>query len=53
MASELDNMEIQPQNNNSRWENTDNHAWDDATATATAKLFECSRIKALAGTSEG
>uniref|UniRef100_A0A8C8SUT0 Spectrin beta chain n=1 Tax=Pelusios castaneus TaxID=367368 RepID=A0A8C8SUT0_9SAUR len=46
MANELDNMEIQSQNNNSRWENTDNHVWDDTTATA--KLFECSRIKALA-----
>uniref|UniRef100_A0A8C3ICM4 Spectrin beta chain n=1 Tax=Chrysemys picta bellii TaxID=8478 RepID=A0A8C3ICM4_CHRPI len=45
-AAELENMEVQPQNNNTRWENTDNQAWDDTTATA--KLFECSRIKALA-----
>ncbi|XP_044844211.1 spectrin beta chain, non-erythrocytic 4 isoform X1 [Mauremys mutica] len=45
-AAELDNMEVQLQNNNTRWENTDNQAWDDTTATA--KLFECSRIKALA-----
>uniref|UniRef100_A0A8C4YQL4 Spectrin beta, non-erythrocytic 4 n=1 Tax=Gopherus evgoodei TaxID=1825980 RepID=A0A8C4YQL4_9SAUR len=45
-AAELDNMEVQLQNNNTRWENMDNQAWDDTTATA--KLFECSRIKALA-----
>nr|XP_048688824.1 spectrin beta chain, non-erythrocytic 4 isoform X1 [Caretta caretta] len=45
-AAELDNMEIQSQNSNTRWENTDNQVWDDTTVTA--KLFECSRIKALA-----
>ncbi|EMP24450.1 Spectrin beta chain, brain 3 [Chelonia mydas] len=45
-AAELDNMEIQSQNNNTRWENTDNQVWEDTAATA--KLFECSRIKALA-----
>ncbi|XP_060114613.1 spectrin beta chain, non-erythrocytic 4 [Heteronotia binoei] len=49
--AKLDNMEVQqppPQNNNPRWESTDHHhrPWDEATATA--KLFECSRIKALA-----
>uniref|UniRef100_A0A8C0JIK2 Spectrin beta, non-erythrocytic 4 n=1 Tax=Chelonoidis abingdonii TaxID=106734 RepID=A0A8C0JIK2_CHEAB len=45
-AAELDNMEVQLQNNNTHWENMDSQAWDDSTATA--KLFECSRIKALA-----
>nr|XP_056701927.1 spectrin beta chain, non-erythrocytic 4 [Euleptes europaea] len=48
--AKLDNMEVQqqPQNNNPRWETTDHHhrPWDETTATA--KLFECSRIKALA-----
>ncbi|XP_054855022.1 spectrin beta chain, non-erythrocytic 4 [Eublepharis macularius] len=48
--AKLDNMEVQPppQNNNLRWETTDHHhrPWDETTATA--KLFECSRIKALA-----
>lgn len=51
-SAKLDNMEVQqqPQNNNPRWENADPHQpWDETTATA--KLFECSRIKALAGTS--
>lgn len=47
-VAELDNMDVQTQNNNSRWESGDPRAWDDTTATA--KLFECSRIKALAGT---
>lgn len=45
VAAELDNME--QQNNNGPWENPDPRVWDDTTATA--KLFECSRIKALAG----
>ncbi|KYO25572.1 hypothetical protein Y1Q_0016904 [Alligator mississippiensis] len=45
-VAELDNMDVQTQNNNSRWESGDPRAWDDTTATA--KLFECSRIKALA-----
>ncbi|XP_029426950.1 spectrin beta chain, non-erythrocytic 4 [Rhinatrema bivittatum] len=48
VAVELDNMEVQQSqvvNNNNRWESTD-RAWDESTATA--KLFECSRIKALA-----
>ncbi|KAM9260145.1 LOW QUALITY PROTEIN: spectrin beta chain, non-erythrocytic 4-like [Morus bassanus] len=45
MAAELDNME-QQNNNNSPWEGPDARLWDDAAATA--KLFECSRIKALA-----
>ncbi|KAM9588925.1 spectrin beta chain, non-erythrocytic 4 [Morphnus guianensis] len=44
VAAELDNME--QQNNNVPWENPDPRVWDDTTATA--KLFECSRIKALA-----
>ncbi|XP_067316955.1 spectrin beta chain, non-erythrocytic 4-like [Anolis sagrei] len=56
--AKLDNMEAQQQqqqqqqqqNNNTRWENTEHHhphrTWDETTATA--KLFECSRIKALA-----
>ncbi|XP_035428366.1 LOW QUALITY PROTEIN: spectrin beta chain, non-erythrocytic 4, partial [Cygnus atratus] len=39
MATEVDTMEVQ-QNNNGPWEGPD--------PTATAKLFECSRIKALA-----
>ncbi|XP_075771677.1 spectrin beta chain, non-erythrocytic 4 isoform X2 [Pelodiscus sinensis] len=46
VATELDNMEVQPQNNNSRWEGSDGHAWDGSTTPA--KAFECSRIKALA-----
>nr|XP_028597620.1 spectrin beta chain, non-erythrocytic 4 isoform X1 [Podarcis muralis] len=52
--AKLDNLEAQQQqqqqNNNTRWESTEHHhqhrPWDEATATA--KLFECSRIKALA-----
>ncbi|KAM9270917.1 LOW QUALITY PROTEIN: spectrin beta chain, non-erythrocytic 4 [Cariama cristata] len=44
VAAELDNME--QQNNNSPWEGPDPRLWDDSAATA--KLFECSRIKALA-----
>lgn len=53
--AKLDNMEAQQQqqqqqNNNPRWENAEHHhhhrPWDETTATA--KLFECSRIKALA-----
>ncbi|XP_062996569.1 spectrin beta chain, non-erythrocytic 4 [Elgaria multicarinata webbii] len=55
--AKLDNMEAQQQqqqqqqqqnNNAPRWENTDHHhrPWDETTASA--KLFECSRIKALA-----
>ncbi|XP_061453386.1 spectrin beta chain, non-erythrocytic 4 isoform X2 [Rhineura floridana] len=48
--AKLDNLEAQQQqNNNVRWENTDHpphRPWDEDTATA--KLFECSRIKALA-----
>ncbi|KAG8448770.1 hypothetical protein GDO86_015726 [Hymenochirus boettgeri] len=43
---ELDNMDVQTSpNNNNRWEKTE-HPWDEPTATG--KLFECSRIKALA-----
>ncbi|XP_069738334.1 LOW QUALITY PROTEIN: spectrin beta chain, non-erythrocytic 4 [Phaenicophaeus curvirostris] len=45
VAAELDNPE-QQNNNNGPWESGDTRGWDDATATA--KLFECSRIKALA-----
>ncbi|XP_064408618.1 spectrin beta chain, non-erythrocytic 4 [Latimeria chalumnae] len=45
-ATDLDNVDVQRQcNNNNRWENAE-HGWDESTATA--KLFECSRIKALA-----
>uniref|UniRef100_A0A8D0AZZ5 Spectrin beta, non-erythrocytic 4 n=1 Tax=Salvator merianae TaxID=96440 RepID=A0A8D0AZZ5_SALMN len=51
--AKLDNLEAQQQqqqqhNNNPRWESADLHRrpWDETTATA--KLFECSRIKALA-----
>ncbi|KAM8794004.1 spectrin beta chain, non-erythrocytic 4 [Eudromia elegans] len=46
MAAELDNMEAPAGNNNSAWEGAEPRAWDEAAATA--KLFECSRIKALA-----
>ncbi|XP_071656932.1 spectrin beta chain, non-erythrocytic 4 isoform X2 [Patagioenas fasciata] len=46
MAAELDNME-QPNNNNGPWEPPEPpRGWDDPAATA--KIFECSRIKALA-----
>uniref|UniRef100_A0A663FH70 Calponin-homology (CH) domain-containing protein n=1 Tax=Aquila chrysaetos chrysaetos TaxID=223781 RepID=A0A663FH70_AQUCH len=44
MAAKLDNME--QQNNNGPWESPDPRVWDDTMATT--KLFECSRIKALA-----
>ncbi|XP_015669353.2 spectrin beta chain, non-erythrocytic 4 [Protobothrops mucrosquamatus] len=46
---QLDNQEAQQQLNNTRWEGTDSphpRPWEEATATV--KLFECSRIKALA-----
>ncbi|XP_053908842.1 LOW QUALITY PROTEIN: spectrin beta chain, non-erythrocytic 4-like [Cuculus canorus] len=46
MAAELDNPDPQNNNNNGPWEGGDARGWDDTTATA--KLFECSRIKALA-----
>ncbi|KAE8585640.1 hypothetical protein XENTR_v10021383 [Xenopus tropicalis] len=46
VSPELDNMEVQtPPNNNNRWEQKE-HPWDEPAATG--KLFECSRIKALA-----
>ncbi|XP_075463101.1 spectrin beta chain, non-erythrocytic 4 isoform X3 [Ascaphus truei] len=46
VSPELDNMEVQNlPNNNNRWEHTE-HLWEQPTATG--KLFECSRIKALA-----
>lgn len=47
---QLDNQEAQQQLSNTRWEGTDPpnpRPWEEATATV--KLFECSRIKALAG----
>ncbi|XP_070620878.1 spectrin beta chain, non-erythrocytic 4 isoform X2 [Erythrolamprus reginae] len=47
---QLDNQEAQQQLSNTRWESTEPpqpRAWEEATA-ATVKLFECSRIKALA-----
>ncbi|XP_049653444.1 spectrin beta chain, non-erythrocytic 4-like isoform X2 [Accipiter gentilis] len=44
VAAKLDNME--QQNNNGPWENPNPRVWDDTMATT--KLFECSRIKALA-----
>ncbi|XP_069500595.1 spectrin beta chain, non-erythrocytic 4 isoform X1 [Ambystoma mexicanum] len=44
VPAELDNMEVQEQPNNNNWEMVD-HLWDECTATS--KLFECSRIKAL------
>ncbi|XP_053577742.1 spectrin beta chain, non-erythrocytic 4 [Bombina bombina] len=45
-SPDLDNMEVQTSpNNNNRWEQTE-HPWDEPVATG--KLFECSRIKALA-----
>ncbi|XP_068106871.1 spectrin beta chain, non-erythrocytic 4 isoform X3 [Hyperolius riggenbachi] len=45
VSPELDNMEVQtPPNNNNRWEQ--DHVWDEPAASG--KLFECSRIKALA-----
>uniref|UniRef100_A0A8C5RPI7 Spectrin beta, non-erythrocytic 4 n=1 Tax=Laticauda laticaudata TaxID=8630 RepID=A0A8C5RPI7_LATLA len=46
---QLDNQEAQQQLSNARWEGTDPpqpRPWEEATATV--KLFECSRIKALA-----
>ncbi|XP_075043168.1 spectrin beta chain, non-erythrocytic 4 isoform X2 [Mixophyes fleayi] len=46
VSPELDNMEVQNSpNNNNRWDQAD-HAWDEPTSSG--KLFECSRIKALA-----
>ncbi|XP_065511144.1 spectrin beta chain, non-erythrocytic 4 isoform X4 [Caloenas nicobarica] len=46
MAAELDNME-QQNNNNGPWDPPEPpRGWDDPAATA--KIFECSRIKALA-----
>lgn len=48
--AQLDNQEAQQQLNNTRWESTDPpqpRPWEETTATV--KLFECSRIKALAG----
>lgn len=48
--AQLDNQEAQQQLSNTRWESTDPpqpRPWEEATATV--KLFECSRIKALAG----
>lgn len=46
--AQLDNQEAQQQLSNTRWESTDPpRPWEEATATI--KLFECSRIKALAG----
>ncbi|KAM6427580.1 spectrin beta chain, non-erythrocytic 4 isoform 1-T1 [Liasis olivaceus] len=46
---QLDNLEAQQQFSSTRWEGTDHpqpRPWEEATATV--KLFECSRIKALA-----
>ncbi|KAM8952646.1 spectrin beta chain, non-erythrocytic 4 [Pelodytes ibericus] len=46
VSPELDNMEVHAApNNNNRWDQAD-HPWDEPVATG--KLFECSRIKALA-----
>ncbi|XP_040262099.1 spectrin beta chain, non-erythrocytic 4 [Bufo bufo] len=46
VSPELDNMEVQaPPNNNNRWDQAE-RPWDEPTASG--KLFECSRIKALA-----
>ncbi|CAH2314025.1 spectrin beta chain, non-erythrocytic 4 [Pelobates cultripes] len=46
VSPELENMEVHtPPNNNNRWDPTE-HPWDEPVATG--KLFECSRIKALA-----
>ncbi|XP_077141682.1 spectrin beta chain, non-erythrocytic 4 [Ranitomeya variabilis] len=46
VGPELDNMEVQtPPNNNNRWDQTE-RPWDEPAASG--KLFECSRIKALA-----
>ncbi|KAG8550836.1 hypothetical protein GDO81_019614 [Engystomops pustulosus] len=46
VSPELENMEVQtPPNNNNRWDQTE-HPWDEPAASG--KLFECSRIKALA-----
>ncbi|XP_072287539.1 spectrin beta chain, non-erythrocytic 4 isoform X2 [Pyxicephalus adspersus] len=46
VSPELDNMELQtPPNNNNRWDQAE-HVWDEPAASG--KLFECSRIKALA-----
>ncbi|XP_070805867.1 LOW QUALITY PROTEIN: spectrin beta chain, non-erythrocytic 4 [Pituophis catenifer annectens] len=47
--AQLDNQEAQQQLSNTQWESTDPtqpRLWEEATATV--KLFECSRIKALA-----
>ncbi|KAG9472487.1 hypothetical protein GDO78_019184 [Eleutherodactylus coqui] len=46
VSPEVDNMEVQtPPNNNNRWGQAE-HPWDEPAASG--KLFECSRIKALA-----
>ncbi|XP_028652270.1 spectrin beta chain, non-erythrocytic 4-like [Erpetoichthys calabaricus] len=46
-TTDLDNADVQRQfNNNNRPANTTEQAWDSESTTA--KLFECSRIKALA-----
>ena len=56
VPGEVDNMEGLPAPNNNnpaaRWDSPD-RGWEreqPATSTAAASLFECSRIKALAGT---
>lgn len=56
VPGEVDNMEGLPAANNNnpaaRWESPD-RGWEreqPAASTAAASLFECSRIKALAGT---
>jgi spectrin beta len=56
VPGEVDNMEGLPALNNNnpsaRWESPD-RGWErepTAASTAAASLFECSRIKALAGT---
>lgn len=56
IPGEVDNMEGLPATNNNnpaaRWESPD-RGWEreqPAASTAAASLFECSRIKALAGT---
>ncbi|XP_013911873.1 PREDICTED: spectrin beta chain, non-erythrocytic 4 [Thamnophis sirtalis] len=48
--AQLDNQEAQQQLSHTRWESTDPHQprpWEEA-SSGTVKLFECSRIKALA-----
>lgn len=50
-SMDLDNVEAQGQLNNNRPASSRGHTWDSESTSA--KLFECSRIKALAGIMHG